>query len=197
LEAIRRSENYVKTIATIGNDGSLSSQERTTRLNVMRSLGTELAQASKSFRHIQKDFFRNLREQEKIGEQYFTSADGSAAVSIEDALNNELTESQVAELAQIEAQSSDREKEIIKIAQSVNELATLFKELNMLVIEQGTILDRIDYNIETSLSKIKKGVVDLEDAEKQSKRALGFRCLLIMIIIVAVLFIVFVIRKSI
>ena len=102
----------------------------------------------------------------------------------------------MAELAQIEAQSSDREKEIIKIAQSVNELATLFKELNMLVIEQGTILDRIDYNIETSLTKIRKGVVDLEDANKMSKQALTTKCLAILAIICVLLFIVFVAKVS-
>jgi syntaxin 16 len=31
---------------------------------------------------------------------------------------------------------------------SINGLAEVFKEINQLVIDQGTILDRIDYNIE-------------------------------------------------
>jgi len=30
-------------------------------------------------------------------------------------------------------------------------LATLFKEMQTLVIEQGTIVDRIDYNVEQAL----------------------------------------------
>lgn len=137
----------------------------------------------------------DLRDQEKIGEQFFSSDTGNA-VSLEDALNNGLTENQVAELAQIEAQSNDREKEIIKIAQSVNELANLFKELNMLVIEQGTVLDRIDYNIETSCQKIKKGVVDLEAANEMSKKALSTKCLVILVIIVSLLLIVFIAKAS-
>lgn len=169
---------------------------QTTRLNVMRSLGLELAGVSKHFRQVQKEFFRTLRAQEKIGDEFFSSTDGQASVSLEDAMNQGLTPEQASELQLIEQQASAREKEIIRIAQSVNDLATLFKELNMLVIEQGTILDRIDYNIETSLVKIKKGVVDLEEAEKTSRKALATKCIVVLAIIVFMLLIVFIWKFS-
>lgn len=136
-----------------------------------------------------------MKDQEKIGEQFFTSADGSS-VALEDALNTGLSPGQVRELEQIEKQSNEREKEIIRIAQSVNELATLFKELNQLVIEQGTILDRIDYNIDTSLTNVKKGLEDLKVAGTMQKRDPTMRCILIMAVVVAVLFLVFIIEKS-
>jgi hypothetical protein len=41
-----------------------------------------------------------------------------------------------------------RDKEIQQIARSIEELSQIFKELAILVIDQGTILDRIDYNME-------------------------------------------------
>ena len=34
------------------------------------------------------------------------------------------------------------------LAQSIEELSEIFKELAVLVIDQGTILDRIDFNME-------------------------------------------------
>jgi len=48
-------------------------------------------------------------------------------------------------------------KEIESLAHSMTQLAVLFKELSTLVVEQGTIVDRIDYNIETALVSTKEG----------------------------------------
>lgn len=50
---------------------------------------------------------------------------------------------------------AQREREINDIAQGIIELADIFKELQGMVIDQGTMLDRVDYNIENMAINVK------------------------------------------
>ena len=50
---------------------------------------------------------------------------------------------------------AQREREINDIAQGIIELADIFKELQGMVIDQGTVLDRVDYNIENMAVNVK------------------------------------------
>ena len=54
-----------------------------------------------------------------------------------------------------DAAIAQREKEINEIAQGIIELADIFKELQGMVIDQGTMLDRIDYNVENMSVNVK------------------------------------------
>jgi syntaxin 16 len=110
--------------------------------------------------------------------------------------NQSLNPEQQHQLDQIEVESQDRMKEIVKVAQSINELASLFRELNVLVIEQGTILDRIDYNVEQTVERVKHGVVDLDAADKISKKAITAKCIGALIIAVAILLLALIIKWS-
>lgn len=46
--------------------------------------------------------------------------------------------------------------------QSVNELAQIMKDLSSLVIDQGTIVDRIDYNIQSVSASVEEGLKQLQ-----------------------------------
>lgn len=76
-----------------------------------------------------------------------------------------------------------RDEEIVRIAKSIEELAQIFKELAVLVIDQGTILDRIDYNMENAVEHAKEGVKQLHAAETSQKKNLAIKCIILLVIL--------------
>ena len=60
-----------------------------------------------------------------------------------------------------------RDGAINQLIDTINELSHIFKQLNQLVIDQGTLLDRIDYNIEQTVHQTRK-------ANKQLKKVRNF-----------------------
>ena len=87
-----------------------------------------------------------------------------------------------------------RDQEIIKIAQSIEELGSIFKELAVLVIDQGTILDRIDYNMEAVVEHTKTGIKQLEKAEKSQKNARPLRCIMCLSLTIFVLLVILILK---
>ncbi len=74
------------------------------------------------------------------------------------------------ELDEVESyRAKHKDKEIQELADSVKDLAVLFKELSTLVIEQGSIIDRIDYNVETAMVNTQKGKKHLVKAREAQK----------------------------
>mmetsp|Transcript_23305 Transcript_23305/g.41217 ORF Transcript_23305/g.41217 Transcript_23305/m.41217 type:complete len:111 (-) Transcript_23305:245-577(-) len=69
----------------------------------------------------------------------------------------------------LEQQSKERDSEIEELIQSIAAIQSLFKELSVLVIEQGSMLDRIDYNVESVHVKVKEGRREMEKANEYSK----------------------------
>jgi len=64
-------------------------------------------------------------------------------------------------LEHIESIAIDRNEKIDHLVKSINQLNSLFKEMNRLVIDQGTLLDRIDFNIDLTYKKTVKAKEEL------------------------------------
>lgn len=57
---------------------------------------------------------------------------------------------------------AQREREINDIAQGIIELSDIFRELQTMIIDQGTMLDRIDYNVERMATDVKEANTELK-----------------------------------
>jgi t-SNARE complex subunit (syntaxin) len=80
-----------------------------------------------------------------------------------------------------------RDAEINSLCKSIEELASIFKHLQTLVLEQGTILDRIDYNIDSANQKTKEANKELLIADKNMSSNCSRNANLVLILIIFIL----------
>ncbi|KAF9585056.1 hypothetical protein BGW38_004073 [Lunasporangiospora selenospora] len=73
-------------------------------------------------------------------------------------------------------------------------LADIFKDLQSMVIDQGTLLDRIDYNVEQTAVHLQDAVHELNEGEKYQKMARKRKIILLLILIIAGLFIILIFK---
>ncbi|KAM8720652.1 hypothetical protein ACLKA7_006656 [Drosophila subpalustris] len=78
-----------------------------------------------------------------------------------------------------------REEEVTKIVKSIYDLNDIFKDLGHMVHEQGTIMDRIDYNVEQTQTRVSEGLRQLQRAEMYQRKN---RKMCIILILAAVTF---------
>jgi len=181
--------------------------------NVQRKLATELTRLSQVFRKSQKEYLRRLKQQNDRGpgaagvdDVFGFAASGSGSggggwgddgggASGRDAYDPGFTEQQLQRVDRSEAMTFERDAEVVKILESVNDLAGVMKDLSVLVIDQGTILDRIDYNLEQVSATVEEGRKQLTKAEKHQKNSRMIICIYFLMVAVAVMLVIVVIQK--
>ena len=77
-----------------------------------------------------------------------------------------------------------RDEDLTNLLNSINELAQIFIDMQALVMEQGTILDRIDYNIDIASSNITSGKKSISKADKHLKNNCFRNVIIILIVII-------------
>jgi len=80
----------------------------------------------------------------------------------------------------------DRERDIREIEKNVIEVNEIFRDLSALVVEQGSMIDSIESNIESSVEHTSKGAEELVKASKYQKSSRNKLCCLLLIITVIV-----------
>lgn len=172
-------------------EAGLDGTEMKVRKNMQRGLATRLHDLSTTFRRDQKQYIgtiTKLRKGQSLQELFGSAPRGD--------VDEGFSDEQMHELAIAEEDVDERMREIQRIAKSVEDLAVLFKELATLIVEQGTILDRIDHNMETTVEATQKGVKELQDAEKFQKSARPIKCMLILMVLILIFVGIIIARKS-
>ena len=176
-------ENHLKRIAMTKSIEKINPTvaERRIRLNAMRNCALRLQDASKQFRNIRADALRQMEQRNNI----------TQIIPVDD--EDETTSLQMQELRD---RTNTRTKEIHDLAQSVQELADMFKQLNVLVLDQGSVIDRIDYNVENALSNVQVANIELKKAEKYSRSTRSWACICILILLMIILVIILIYKHQ-
>ncbi|KDO36782.1 hypothetical protein CISIN_1g040750mg, partial [Citrus sinensis] len=157
---LKRSEKRLQQLSAAG-----PSEDSNVRKNVQRSLATDLQNLSMELRKKQSTYLKRLRQQKEgqDGVDLEMNLNGGRSRMEDDDLDDMVfNEHQMAKLKKSEAFTVEREREIQQVVESVNELAQIMKDLSVLVIDQGTIVDRIDYNIQNVATTVDEGLKQLQ-----------------------------------
>ena len=169
--------------------GSIQKGDETMAQNIQIALAGRVQEASAAFRKKQSNYLRSMTASIFATRSVLTRPTGLRQLGgvsspldkpasmnqnpymdpsmIESETDKSFSQSTMQQSDQIRVSTNDvaivqREREINDIAQGIIELADIFKDLQNMVIDQGTMLDRIDYNVE-------RMTVDVKGAEKELK----------------------------
>ncbi|XP_021722266.1 syntaxin-41-like [Chenopodium quinoa] len=191
-DILRRSEKRLKELSARG-----PSEDSGVRKNVQRSLATDLQNLSVELRKKQSTYLKRLRQQKEgtDGVDLEMNLNGNMLKDDEDEFSDMgLDNHQISEFKKSDHLTAEREREITQVVESVNELAQIMKDLSVLVIDQGTIVDRIDYNIQNVATSVEEGFKQLQKADRSQKGGMA-RCATILIIMCFVMLVLLVLKE--
>ncbi|XP_054580486.1 syntaxin-16 isoform X2 [Eptesicus fuscus] len=153
-----------------------SEQEERLLRNVVASLAQALQELSAGFRHAQGCYLRRMKNREERSQHFFDTSVPLMDDGDDDTLYDRgFTDDQLVLLDQNTLMVEEREREIQQIVQSISDLNEIFRDLGAMIIEQGTVLDRIDYNVEQSCIKTEDGLKQLHKGLRRSSATMRAR----------------------
>ncbi|KAF9297774.1 hypothetical protein BGZ88_009068 [Linnemannia elongata] len=173
---------------------SSSNQEQIMSKNVQMSLAQKVQDASTLFRQKQNTYMQRMRGVELRNKDIFSTVQPINSSISDDPEEGGFTGAQQAFAEQSNATITQREHEINHISKSIFQLADIFKDLQTMVIDQGTLLDRIDFNVEQASVHLQDAVHELDEGEKYQKKARNRKIILLLILLIVGLFIVLIFK---
>ena len=168
--------------------------EEKIKKNVKMQLIGKIQNFSNEFRKNQQQFLKNLKEM-GAGDEFLINNnnnsinnnkinfDSDESFNSIDDENNKKKDFLYTQEDDLEFQMKRRDEDINILANSINQLAGIFKDLQTVVHEQGTILDRIDYNIDISYENSQRGLKFIKKAEEHQNSSC-FRNVIILLFII-------------
>lgn len=172
IQTIMNIEGHIKNFASIEG----SENEQKIRKNIQKKLVARLKELTGRFK-VAEDSYMSL-----IQKTFEVKTDSSGLFEVE-----KQEELKIEKL---------KNEEIRALAENFAQVAEVFKELNYMIVDQGTILDRIDYCLVSAKDNMKKANVELIKAENNQKCTRATNCLLILIVLIVLLLLTLIFKNT-
>lgn len=188
-------KDLLKQITSDDGDGGNDKEDALCK-NIQRTHAARLQELSLQFRKSQKTYMSRVKQQKEGGGSVFQASDDESEADAEE----ERFESGMllvgGESKMDRKDLQRRDEEIVKIAKSIEELAVIFRELGALVVEQGSILDRIEYNVDLVVEKVKRGNEELVKTSQIQATQRPIKCILALVVIIFILLLLLAFKHS-
>ena len=182
-QELKQCQNILKEIINdkedlndINNFGELNATNVQIKQNMKQNIITKLNDFTKKFK-LNQELYNNKFQDFVIDEEM-------ANKSFSIRKNEEKNSNDFLSTQENNEQLRRRDEDLTNLLKSVNDLAQIFKDMQTLVMEQGTILDRIDYNIDIASSNISQGKKNITKADKHMKNNCFRNVIIILIVII-------------
>lgn len=202
----------VQTIKTAARHETKPAQ-RQLAVNAVLALSSALQDLGIRYRSAQNHYLTQIKSREERSNQFFSEdqsflnnmASASWLMESNDPKTNyweEDEQRQESVLLQLEDPEErlkvavEREQQIGSIVQSIADLKYIFKDLANMVQDQGTVLDRIDYNIEQTQVQVSEGYKQLKKADSYQRANRKLYCIVILAAAIILLCFLFLLLKT-
>ena len=182
-QELKQCQNILKEIIIdkedlndINNFSELNATNVQIKQNMKQNIITKLNDFTKKFK-LNQELYNNKFQDFVIDEEM-------ANKSFSIRKNEEKNSNDFLSTQENNEQLRRRDEDLTNLLKSVNDLAQIFKDMQTLVMEQGTILDRIDYNIDIASSNISQGKKNITKADKHMKNNCFRNVIIILIVII-------------
>lgn len=196
---LHQCQSLIKQLQTQSSTGNYTDEEMRMADNMKISMATKVQAASTRFRKMQSNYLKSLKNEALIETDPNNNGSNWLAENEDNEMYAQEQLSQGQQQQQVYSNQinlQQREREITQIAQGILELSEIFKDLQTMVIDQGTVLDRIDYNIENTRVSVKQADKELVKATHYQKRTQKCKIILLLSLLVLGLLIILIIKPK-
>jgi syntaxin 16 len=129
--------------------------------------------------------YQLLKKKKQEYSQNYTTTDLEVEEFEQNLVKEGLSDEKIKQIMQNNRLLKQRDVELDKILSSILELNEMFKESNRLIVIQGSMLDRIDLNIEKTQDFVSETKKELIEAEKVQSGSHYLICMIFLVIIIA------------